>query len=341
MKYSLISIIVAAVTTTIVSSTALADPAGFRQLYIDMPHHKAPAAVSVWYPNVPGGKAEIYAENSVFKGVQGVKDAAVAPGRFPLVLFSHGMGGTSRAQAWLSSALAERGAIVVSVNHPNTTWGDFNMQEGVKHWTRAQDMTAALDALIEHSDFADHIDERRVMAAGFSYGGWIALSLGGMTANHAGTVSACQERPDMEACQLLLSERVNMQGISTDLWNASYSDQRVTHVFSIDPGFVWGLEEANLENLVSNMTLVGLGNGMTRMSATDFDASGLAGLMANAQTRQFVPAFHFTAMPLCKPEAEAMLKSENDDPVCTDPEGTNRAAVHMAIVDMITEQLGL
>ncbi|MFK7902204.1 MAG: alpha/beta hydrolase family protein [Nitratireductor sp.] len=323
------------------TSSSLAEPAGLQQLYIDMPHHNAPAAVSVWYPNKSDGPSKLHAENPVFKGVEAVMDAPVAEGQFPIVLFSHGMGGTSRAQAWLASALAKRGALVISLNHPNTTWGDFNMQKGVKHWTRALDISSALDSISQNSKFKDHIDESRIMAAGFSYGGWTALSLGGMTSNHAGFVSACQTDQKMAACELLLSEKVNMQGQDADIWNASYKDERVTHVAAIDPGFVWGLNEQNTKDLVENVTLIGFGDDATRMSATNFKASGLSKLLPNAEIKQFVPGFHFTAMPLCKPEAEAILKSEKDDPVCTDPKGTNREAVHMQIIDIITKKIGL
>ena len=50
---------------------------------------------------------------------------------------------------------------------------------------------------------------------------------------------------------------------------------------------------------------------------------------------------HFTALPLCKPMAEEILTQEEDDPVCTDPAGTDRAAVHRRIVAGILADLGL
>jgi predicted dienelactone hydrolase len=104
------------------------------------------------------------------------------------------MGGTARAQAWLGSALALRGAAVIAVNHPHSTWGDFDMSEGVNHWTRAADLSAALDALQADATFAGHIDTTRTMAAGFSFGGWTALSIGGVTGNHKGIVDTCKAK---------------------------------------------------------------------------------------------------------------------------------------------------
>ena len=116
------------------------------------------------------------------------------------------------------------------------------------------------------------------MAAGFSYGGWTALSLGGVTGNHAGIVSACQDNPKMEACEMFLSKRINMQGLNADIWNASYADQRITHVTAIDPGFVWGLNKENTQAAIKNITLIGFVDEKTRMQATDFEAGGLTEL---------------------------------------------------------------
>jgi len=331
-----------ALTLCLLSSNALADSAGLRLTKLDMPHHDTRTGASIWYPNGGGGDETTFAENGVFQGVDVAMYADVPEGKMPVVLFSHGMGGTLRAQAWLAAGLAQRGAIVVSVNHPNSTWGNHDMAEGVKHWTRAMDLSAALDAVMADPDFSDHIDTSRIMAAGFSYGGWTALSLGGMTGNHAGIVATCtRDIDDMEACDLLLSDEVNMQGIDPELWNASYADSRVTQVAAIDPGFVWGLNAANAKDMLPDTTLIGFGGQADRMSATDFDASGLSALLPDARTRVFDPGFHFTAMPVCKPAGEAILKEENDDPVCTDPAGTDRAAVHDAIVEMIAADLGL
>ncbi|MEO0864943.1 MAG: alpha/beta fold hydrolase [Pseudomonadota bacterium] len=320
----------------------LADPAALHLTQLDLPHHGHGTNMSVWYPSVGGGDTTVFGENGVFKGVEALMGASPRPGTHPVVVFSHGMGGTFRAQSWLAAGLAQRGAIVVGVDHPNTSWNDFDMAEGVKHWTRTADLSAALDAVMVDPVFADHIDPTRIMAAGFSYGGWTALSMGGMTGNHAGIVAACTDNIDrMEACDMLLSDAVNMQGLDPDTWNASYADSRISHVAAIDPGFVWGLTAANTAGLVPDTMMIGFGSDADRMSATDFDASGLSELLPGAQITQFDPAFHFTAMPLCKPEGPAILEAENDDPVCTDPPGTDRAAVHAAIIDALADQLGL
>ncbi|MEL7091471.1 MAG: hypothetical protein AAFN94_07030 [Pseudomonadota bacterium] len=330
-----------ACSLALLSAAASANEAGLKLADMAMPHHDAKARVAIWYPSGGGGTVERYAANPVFAGVDVSRDPQIKAGVHPVVLFSHGMGGTDRAQAWLGKGLAERGAVAIMVNHPNSTAGDFDMATGVQHWTRAQDLTVALDQVAADPDFAAHLDTAQVMATGFSYGGWTALSLGGMTGNRDGLVNACHENADMAACDLLLSDRVSLQTQDIDAWNASYRDARVTQVVAIDPGFVWGLDPSDTAGLVADTILIGLGDAETRMLATDFDRSGLAAMLPQARFEQIAPALHFTAMPICTPRGQAILQEENDDPVCTDPPGTDRAAVHAHIIETIAAALNL
>lgn len=53
------------------------------------------------------------------------------------------------------------------------------------------------------------------------------------------------------------------------------------------------------------------------------------------------PANHFTFLGTCKPDAAEMLEEEGEDPICNDPEGTDRGATHARLVDVIAEGLGL
>ena len=323
------------------AAQAPADVAGLLVTEMILPHHDASSRVAIWYPATASDAPITYAGNPVFEGVNTHMDAAILAGQYPVVLFSHGMGGTDRAQAWLGAALAERGVITVVVNHPNTTWGDFDMSKGVAHWTRAQDISAALDAVVNMPAFSGRLDMSRIMAAGFSYGGWTALSLGGARGNLAGIVDACTTYPDMEACEILMSEAVNMQGVDPEIWNASYADARVTHVAAIDPGFVWGLDQSDIAGLLPATLVIGFGGDDDRMLATDFDQSGLAGHLGDRKIERLDPAYYFSAMPLCTPAGEAILAEEKDDPVCTDPAGSDRAAIHERIVTVIAHELNL
>jgi predicted dienelactone hydrolase len=82
--------------------------------------------ITVWYPAAPGA-----AETSLDIGPPGkplftpgsaAPDAAFENARpRPVILLSHGFGGTARIMAWFGTALARHGLIVIAVDHPATT----------------------------------------------------------------------------------------------------------------------------------------------------------------------------------------------------------------------------
>ena len=319
-----------------------ADTPGFRPISFEAPHHGRPVTGGQWYPTETAGHATVIAENPVFLGVEVIEGAPMADGPAPLVLLSHGLGGHMRSMAWLATGLAERGAVVVAVNHPNSTWGDFDMEAGLDHWTRVADLSLVLDNVLADPDFADKIDPDRIMAAGFSFGGWTALSMGGVTGRIEGYAAHCDVYAASSShCQELARGGVDLRDRAAEAWDASYKDSRITHVAAIDPALVWGLEGIDTEALVENVTLFGLGDGQDRLVATDFDASGFVGLVPHAAVERLAPAYHFSMLPLCKPAGAAILKEENDDPVCTDPDGADRAVLHQSVIDRIAIDLEL
>ncbi|WGW04890.1 alpha/beta hydrolase family protein [Tropicibacter oceani] len=335
--------LVTAITLGFLSTQASADPfAGVRDIEIMAPHHGRSMQAAVWYPAQQGGTPEVYAENAVFYGTEILRDAAPAKGHHPVVLLSHGLGGNIRSLQWLSAGLAARGAVVIDVNHPNSTTGDMDVLAGMNHGTRAQDMSTALDWL-QASEFAPMLSDQ-VMAAGFSFGGWTALSLGGVRGNLDGYATSCDAAQGRSShCLDLERAGVDLHALDAAQWNADFSDARVTQVAAIDPGLHWGVTSKDVTGLNVPLLLIGLGEGPDRLYAADFSdtGSGFGALVPQAQVELIVPANHFAILPECKPAGEDILKEEKDDPVCTDPEGSDRAAIHAQIIDLLAGQLGL
>lgn len=327
------------------NATAFADDApGFARIALDTAHRDALIEGAIWYPADAGGEPLVLGENAIFVGVPVREDAAVAEGRHPVVLLSHGLGGRFRTLAWLAAGLADRGAIVVSVNHPKSTTLDFDLRQAADHWTRVQDLRRALDRLLSDPRWIDSIDESRIMAAGFSYGGWTALSMGGVTANLTSFAAYCEQFVHQDTvCQDLARAGVDLRALDVDRWDASYKDGRISAVAAIDPWLHHGLQSGNVKNLVDNVLLIGLGSGTDRNLTKVFSTSdsGSSTLLPSVSMEIIAPARHFTALLACKPVGAAILREEGDDPVCDDPEGTDRNAVHRRIVSLIAEHLGL
>ena len=330
-------------------TSAQADPVGThigtRSLTVEAPHHSRAMRMTLFYPAAKdSGTQTTVADNAVFYGHQLWQDATPARVRQPVVLMSHGLGGLTRSLTWLGEGLAQRGAIVVGVDHPNSSFFDFDMVKGMDHWTRAQDMAVALKALQGDATFAPHIDLTRVYATGFSYGGWTALSLGGLRGDGAAYELYCGKTNwGSTHCNDLQRAGIDLRDVDQEIWQADWRLPQVYSVAAIDPGLTYGLTQEMADDLAVPALLLTLGNEKDRLNATDLSAagSGLWAKLPNAARVVIKPASHFTALPRCKPMGAQLLADAGDDPVCTDPEGTDRAAVHAQVIDAIADHFGL
>lgn len=310
---------------------------------VPAPHQDHAIDTAIFYP-AQGGIETKMGENAVFYGTPIAKDATPIPCHYPVVLLSHGWGGNYKRMGWLSRGLVERGAIVISVNHPNSTTDETGDPRALNHWTRAQDFSAALDRALADPHFSSLIDRNRIFAAGFSYGGWTALSLAGVRGDRDGLDRFCNDPSQANSpCADILRAGIKINKIDKTKWNADWKDSRITSVAAIDPALTWGITSGNLKNLTAPLLLIGLGSGSDRLHATDTSAKGsdFESLVPTAAIMRLAPAMHFTALGLCKPNGAEILKEEKDDPVCTDPEGTDRAAVLAQIIDALAQHFGL
>jgi predicted dienelactone hydrolase len=318
------------------------DRPGFATFQIRETSVAQPMQAAVWYPGSGGKPFEI--GNAVFEGVPVQQDAQAQPGKHPVVLLSHGLGGNYRSLAWLGAGLARHGAIVIAVSHPNSSTGDVQMTKAFDHWTRGQDLSKALEVIEADPRFAGVVNPDRIYAAGFSFGGWTALSMAGVRGNIGGFADYCAARgKDSTHCHDIAKWGVNLRGLDAAAWNASYKDARIKAVAAIDPAFTFGIDAKGVSDVTSKVLMIGLGTGADRLAATDFSENGsdFGNIFATAQKLLLAPAYHFTALLTCRPEGAAILAAENDDPVCTDPVGADRKAVHEAIIAAMARHFDL
>ena len=331
----------------LISTAAYADPPGLTQRALPVAHAPGAIEADIWYPAAAGGAPVTYAKNPVFVGVNAREGAPPLMGKHPLVLLSHGLGGNNRSIAWLAAGLAEKGAIVVAVNHPGSTSRDFNIDRGLDHWTRVADLSAATDALLVDPVFGPLIDQTRIAVAGFSYGGWTALSIGGLRGNLAAYAAHCDAVGSRSThCADLAKAGVLLADRNAAAWNADYRDPRITRVVAIDAALTWGLTE-EATTLMPPALLIGLGAGADRLFATDttHGGSGFADRLLAAkpltEVVEIAPASHFSAIGICTSIGAAIIKEEGEYPICTDPAGADRATAHDQIIARIATFLDL
>ncbi|WP_404934246.1 alpha/beta hydrolase family protein [Nitratireductor sp. L15S-10] len=325
------------------TGAAMAEPyAGYDRLTVKADHRPSVLAASLWYPAGTPTYRGLVGDNAVFEGTSAYVGAAVAEGRFPLFVLSHGSGGNMDTVSWLSSALALRGAMVLAVNHPGSTSGDSSPRRSLRLDERAADLSAALDALLNEPAFADHVDRSRIASLGFSLGGATALNLAGLRFDPGAYADYCARMGEHgQDCVFFAKGGVDLTALPEG-FGVEMRDDRITRAIAIDPGMTYAATPESIGRTKTPVLLINLGEAnLFKAADVGPDGSNLAARLPSALLKTIAPAHHFTFLAECKPEGAAMLAAEKDDPVCDDPEGTDRAAVHEAIVEEIAAFAGL
>lgn len=140
---------------------------------------------TVWYPATATAveqPIQIPGLNQLFELGSAAQNTAVAesPAKFPLIVISHGTGGSALSIAWIGEELAAHGYIAAAVNHPGNNGTEAYTVEGFSTWwERARDVSVVIDKMLADSKFGGRIDSNRIGAAGFSLGGYTMIEIAG------------------------------------------------------------------------------------------------------------------------------------------------------------------
>jgi len=162
---------------------------GFSELRIGNGDQK-PLVVGVWYPTAAPAE-----EHPLGAYVQTVApDAPVVGEHLPLIVMSHGNGGTYQNNYDTALALAKAGFVAVAVSHT----GDTNQDQSRALYVmdRPQHMHRLIDCML--SEWPDHarLDANRVGVFGFSIGGFTALVAAGGIPDLSLTEAHFKAHPD-------------------------------------------------------------------------------------------------------------------------------------------------
>jgi predicted dienelactone hydrolase len=301
--------------------------------------------VTVWYPA---------AENAVetqqvigppdaplFLAGKAAEHAAMAPAldRRPLIVLSHGTGGSAMQMAWLGTALARAGYITAAVNHPgNNALEPYTAEGFVLWWERATDLSEVIDGMLADEEFGPKIDKDLIGAAGFSIGGYTVLALGGARADISTIVDLCRKQPDTPVChvpemkemgtpeQMLAAVR-KTSGVSLARSNESYQDPRVHAIFAIAPAVGMTLTPESLHAMKVPVQIV---VGSVDPIATPKDNADLIRAHDRRARETVLPnVVHYTFLDTCTAAGKQQLAV-----FCEDPAGVDREAVHTEVEEM-------
>ncbi|MGF1517928.1 MAG: alpha/beta hydrolase [Nodosilinea sp.] len=166
------------------------------------------------------------------------------PQGFPLVVISHGLGGTSASYTYLANYLAEAGIAVAALEHTGSndqqlsallTGLSSTVVQDEEFLRRPREVSLTLNALANlntsPSPIRGQLNLSRVGAIGQSFGGYTALALAGATFDSEGLLEVCPPSTLSFNPSLLLQ----CQAANVINSGVSLADPRVGSIFVINP----------------------------------------------------------------------------------------------------------
>lgn len=298
-----------------------------------------PLATTIWYPTVKGTQ-ETEWRISVFRAGWTAQGAPLVdtPSKLPLIILSHGTGGSAAQLSWLAETLASNGYLVAAVNHHgNTAFEEAFLPQGfILWWERARDISIVIDKLLADPRFGHRIDVSRIGAAGFSLGGYTVLAMAGARVDQNQWKRYCADRPNDPSCKLppeapfsmsdiqLLSEQDDGVKSSLSRSEKSYRDTRVRAVYAIAPVLGPVLNRQSLADIAIPVRIV-VGT-MDDQAPPKANAEPIASFVPRAELQLLPDAMHYTFLARCSIKGQLFAPS-----LCSDPAGTDRENVHKRV----------
>lgn len=286
---------------------------GFQQVTVDG------MAVDIWYPS-----AAPAVEQPVGLYRQTVAtDGAVRGAGLPLVVISHGVGGSAANHYDLAMALVHAGYVVAAVTHPGDNYRDQSaVGQRRDVIDRPRHIHRLIDYMLTEWPARDHLDRRRIGVFGFSLGGFTALVVAGGVPDLRQTAALCHERPDAPECAFIAQYHGNQLDTTTVPPSEWVHDPRVGAVVLASPAALVVFRAGGLRDV---RVPVQIWRGAADPNAPEaWNAAVLrTGLPTPPDEHVVGGAGHFVFTPLCAPATMQQVAF-----MCTDPPGVDRAAVH-------------
>jgi predicted dienelactone hydrolase len=280
---------------------------------------------------------------NIFELGTAARDATIAakPARFPLIVISHGTGGSGLSMAWLGECLAARGYVAAAVNHPGNNAAEPYTVEGFSlWWERARDLSEVITGMLADPEFGSHIKPDRIGAAEFSLGGYTMIEIAGGIADAEGFVRYCDSTNTDGICTsppefptLVENFRKLIQEHPEVLKHAgdSYRDPRVRSVFAMAPALgpafpVLGLKKINIPvEIVAGES----DQSVPIASSAKYFAANIPGAKLHIFRGD---VGHYVFLDACRETGRKTVPA-----LCVDPKGVDRGAIHRETAQMAAE----
>ena len=268
--------------------------------------------VEVWYP----ARAQSNAATASYElklgaltlatydsPLQAVRDAPLdhRGSRHPLLVFSHGLGGTRFQSVYMTEFLASHGFVVAAPDHVGNTFAEeingnnkLSLLEAAR--VRPGDVSRTLDAVLKRNEswpeslLAYGVDASRVAVAGHSFGGFTTYRIAGGTIDSERGDALCAANPTDLFCNEWPPEKP---------FPASQEDDRFLVALAQAPGGALVFEDDGLSQIdVPMMIQAGAADAQTAY-ATEAVVP-FAKLKSPAYLMSIEAGGHFTFSDMCQ-----------------------------------------
>jgi predicted dienelactone hydrolase len=287
---------------------------GFEQVMVPDPDGP-PLEVGIWYPSEAPASTQrlgLY-EQTVARG------GAVAGRGLPLVVVSHGTGGSFEGHYDTALALADAGFVVASVTHTGDNYRDQSQAGRLDN--RARHIKVLIDHMLASWPHHDVLDQSRIGMFGFSAGGFTALVAIGGTPDLGTVAPYCAAHPDEWSCRMLKDRKINVSASPTTVPNWVH-DTRIAAAVIAAPAVGYAFPPEGLAGIKAAIQLW-RGDSDEILPHPNYAQTVYDRLPAKPEYHVVPNAGHFAFLAPCTPALAGIAPD-----ICRDPAGFDRAAFH-------------
>ena len=289
--------------------------AGFEQIMVPDPAG-APLEVGIWYPSNAHTTPQPL---GLFE--QNVANGGTVAGRdLPLIVISHGTGGSFEGHYDTALALAEAGFVVAAVTHTGDNYRDQTQVGRLEN--RPRQIKVLIDYMLASWQHHDVMDPSRVGMFGFSAGGFTTLVAIGGTPDMSTVAPYCAAHPDEWSCRMLRERKINVsadRSIAAPNW---VHDPRIIAAVIASPAVGYAFS-AEVLSAVTVPIQLWRGDSDEILPQPNYAQAVYDRLPVKPEYHVVPNAGHFAFLAPCTPALAARVPE-----ICHDPEGFDRAAFH-------------
>jgi predicted dienelactone hydrolase len=252
----------------------------------------------------------------------------------PLILISHGTGGSLTSHLDTAQALARAGMVVLAITHVGDNSQDQSyIGNRIDLTDRPRQIKVALDWVLSSWMGSLNINPKRVGIFGFSLGGFTSLVLLGGTPELSRMAQLCETKADAPECEFIKRAHGDQLSPSAETPNWTH-DSRIKAAVIAAPAAAYLFGPGDLRDVTAPIQMWRVENDTWAPDAWN-GAIVRDNLKVRPDAHVVQAPDHFAFLAPC---SEALRSAV--PPICQDPSGFDRVAFHREFNQSVADFFG-